>query len=98
MNPYCVTFFNEFENEFEILKNSITDAINQANELIKFIEKKIKELYRWLKTYVFESISEEIYFFKELKPNSSKHFEKFWCGSFCSINDFFHNLFLRLDN
>ena len=68
MNPYCVTFFNEFENEFEILKNSITDAINQANELIKFIEKKIKELYRWLKTYVFESISEEIYFFKELKP------------------------------
>ena len=68
MNPYCVTFFNEFENEFEILKNSITDAINQANELIKFIEKKIKELYKWLKAYVFESISEEIYFFKELKP------------------------------
>ena len=68
MNPYCVIFFNEFENEFEILKHSFTDAINQANELIKFIERKIKELYKWLKTYVFESISEEIYFFKELKP------------------------------
>lgn len=68
MNTYCVTFFNEFENEIEILKHTFTDAINQANELIKFIERKIKELYKWLKTYIFESVSDEIYFFKELKP------------------------------
>lgn len=68
MNLYCMVFFNEFENEFEILKHSTTDAINQANELIKFIERKIKELYKWLKTHVFENSTEESYFFKELKP------------------------------
>ena len=68
MNSYCVTFFNEFENEFEILKHSISDTILLANELIKFIERKIKELFKWLKTYVFENSTEESYFFKELKP------------------------------
>ncbi|AIG31019.1 hypothetical protein IA01_11380 [Flavobacterium psychrophilum] len=68
MNVFCNPFFIDFENEFEIIKNSFTDAIIQANELIRFIERKIKELYNWLKTYAFESLSEEIYFFKELKP------------------------------
>ncbi len=68
MNPYCVAFFNEFENEFKIINQSISDQITLTNELIKFIERKIKELYKWLKTYVFESSIEEIYFFKELKP------------------------------
>ena len=68
MNVFCNPFFIDFENEFEIIKNSFTDTISQANELIRFIERKIKELYSWLKTYLFESSTEEIYFFKELKP------------------------------
>ena len=68
MNVFCNLFFIDFENEFEIIKNSFADVIIQANELIRFIERKIKELYSWLKTYVFESSVEEIYFFKELKP------------------------------
>ncbi|SNB25056.1 conserved hypothetical protein [Flavobacterium psychrophilum] len=68
MNVFCNPFFIDFENEFEIIKNSFTDTISQANELIRFIEGKIKELYSWLKTYIFESSTEEIYFFKELKP------------------------------
>jgi hypothetical protein len=68
MNLYCVDFFNAFEIEFEKIKHSSTDPITQANALITFIEKKIKELYKWLKTYVFESDIEEVFFFKELKP------------------------------
>jgi hypothetical protein len=68
MNLYCVDFFNAFEIEFEKIKHSSTDPITQANALIAFIENKIKELYKWLKTYVFESEIEEIFFFKELKP------------------------------
>ncbi|WP_394760173.1 RteC domain-containing protein [Flavobacterium sp.] len=68
MNVFCNPFFIDFENEFEIIKNSFTDVIIQANELIRFIERKIKELYSWLKIYIFESSTEEIYFFKELKP------------------------------
>ncbi len=57
MTVFFNPFFIDFENEFEIIKNSFTDAIIQANELIQFIERKIKELYSWLKTYVFESAS-----------------------------------------
>lgn len=68
MNVFYNPFFIDFENEFETIKNSFTDAIIQANELIRFIERKIKELYSWLKIYVFDSSAEEIYFFKELKP------------------------------
>lgn len=68
MNVYCETFFVNFEEEFESIKQSFKDIITQANELIRFIERKIKELYSWLKTYVFESLIDEIFFFKELKP------------------------------
>lgn len=40
MNVFCNPFFVDFENEFEIIKNSFTDEITQANELIRFIEGK----------------------------------------------------------
>ncbi|EKT3957812.1 RteC domain-containing protein [Flavobacterium psychrophilum] len=68
MTVFSDTFFIDFEVEYESVKNSYTDLIIQANELIRFIERKIKELYSWLKTYVFESTAQEIFFFKELKP------------------------------
>jgi RteC protein len=68
MNHYCVDFFTAFDIEYEKIKHASTDPITQANALIAFIEKKIKELYKWLKTYSFESDIDEIFFFKELKP------------------------------
>lgn len=68
MNQFCVTFYSEFEIEFELIKLSIADIINQITAIISFLEKKIKELHNWLKDFIFESIEEEIYFFKELKP------------------------------
>ena len=63
-----IDFFIAFENDFENLKLSYSDIINQATALIQFIERKIKELFNWLKLHVFESADTEIYFFKELKP------------------------------
>lgn len=36
--------------------------------MIPFLEKRIKELHKWLKNHIFENQEEEIYFFKELKP------------------------------
>ena len=37
-------------------------------QIIKYIEKKLKEIFRWLKKHVFKTPQDEIYFFKELKP------------------------------
>lgn len=74
MNPYCVTFFSEFENEYEALKSSFSDIITKATQMLTYLRRKIKELHKWLKEYSFETKEEEIHFFKELKP---KLFSKF---------------------
>ncbi len=42
--------------------------MNTSKEIIRYIENKLNEIYNWLNNYVFLSIQEEIYFFKELKP------------------------------
>ena len=61
-------YFNEFEREYEVLKNASNDVLTVSLEIIHYIENKLKEIYKWLKKYIFPSVQEEIYFFKELKP------------------------------
>ncbi len=68
MNSFCVSFYADFETEYQVLLHNNIDTILQANKIISFLEKKIKELHNWLKNYLFETQDEEIYFFKELKP------------------------------
>lgn len=68
MDLNYINYFNEFEREYEVLKNASDDVLTVSLEIIHYIEKKLKEIYKWLKKYVFLSIQEEIYFFKELKP------------------------------
>jgi hypothetical protein len=68
MNTFCVPFFSEFELQYEFIKKSNTEIIAIAKSVILLIEEKIKELFRWLRKHKFNSIEEEIHFFKELKP------------------------------
>lgn len=68
MNSYCSAFYNDFEVEYQAIKQSISDIITLANRVIPFLEKRIQELHKWLKNHVFQTQEEEIYFFKELKP------------------------------
>jgi hypothetical protein len=68
MDSNYINYFNEFEREYEVLKNASDDVLSVSLEIIKYIEIKLKELFKWLKKYVFDTIQEEIYFFKELKP------------------------------
>lgn len=67
MQIYCDAFFCEFELEIEKIRKTTTDPISQAKQALQYIEVKLKELFKWLKKYVFNSIEEEIHFFKELK-------------------------------
>ena len=67
MKIYCDAFFCEFELEIEKIKKETNDPISQAKQAIQYIEIKLKELFKWLKKYIFNSIEEEIHFFKELK-------------------------------
>lgn len=68
MNPVYNAFYNDFEVEYQAIKQIITDTISLANKVITLLEKRIRELHKWLKNHVFESIEDEIYFFKEVKP------------------------------
>ena len=68
MEVNYINYFNELEREFEVLKNASNDILTTSKEIIRYIENKLNEIYNWLNTYVFLSIQEEIYFFKELKP------------------------------
>lgn len=67
MQIFCDAFFCEFELEIEKIKREILDPISQAKEALEYIQLKLKELFKWLKKYIFNSEEEEIHFFKELK-------------------------------
>ncbi len=68
MDSNYINYFNEFEREYEVLKNASDDVLMVSLEIIHYIEKKLKEMFIWLKKHVFKTLQEEIYFFKELKP------------------------------
>ena len=68
MDSNYINYFSEFEREYEVLKNAFDDVLTVSLEIIHYIEKKLKEMFKWLKKYVFETYQDEIYFFKELKP------------------------------
>ncbi|WP_310559291.1 RteC domain-containing protein [Flavobacterium sp.] len=68
MDSNYINYFNEFEREYEVLKNVSDDVLTVSLEIIHYIEKKLKEMFKWLKKHVFKTLQEEIYFFKELKP------------------------------
>ena len=68
MKPYDFNYFYEFECEYEALKNSKYDVLELCHKMIEFIQEKLKELGKWLKSHIFSTIQEEIQFFKELKP------------------------------
>jgi hypothetical protein len=68
MEVNYINYFNEFEREYEVLKNASDDVLTVSLDIIHYIEKKLKEIYKWLKKHIFLSVQEEIYFFKELKP------------------------------
>lgn len=59
----------DFEHELCLILNTYSDEIEKAKKIIVFIEDILKQLTDWLKNHVFESIQEEIKFFKEIKPN-----------------------------
>jgi hypothetical protein len=68
MEVNYINYFNEFEREYEELKNASDDVLTVSLEILHYIEMKLKELHQWLKKHVFKTLQEEIYFFKELKP------------------------------
>ncbi len=68
MDSNYINYFNEFEREYEVLKNASDDVLTVSLAIIHYIEKKLKEIFKWLKKHVFKTLQEEIYFFKELKP------------------------------
>ena len=61
-------FFNEFDYDLEHIANSHQEPILQAHKAIEMLDERIKQLSKWLKKHQFETVQEEIYFFKEQKP------------------------------
>ncbi|RBA28361.1 RteC domain-containing protein [Flavobacterium tibetense] len=59
----------DFETELSLILNTYSNEIEKAKKIIIFIEDTLKKLTKWLKNHVFETIQEEIKFFKEIKPN-----------------------------
>ena len=59
----------DFEHELCLILNTYSDEVEKAKKIIIFIEDTLKQITNWLKSHVFETIQEEIKFFKEIKPN-----------------------------
>ena len=74
MEVNYINYFNEFEREYEVLKNASDDVLTVSLEIIHYIEKKLKEMFEWLKKQVFETLQEEIYFFYARNLKLSNYF------------------------
>lgn len=59
----------DFENELYTILNTHSNEIERAKNIIRFIEETLKQITCWLKSHVFETIQDEITFFKEIKSN-----------------------------
>ena len=59
----------DFEHELAQILNSNTSEVEKAKKIIIFIDDILLQLTDWLKTHTFDSIQDEIKFFKEIKPN-----------------------------
>ena len=68
MNLNKSEFFNEFDYDLEQIANKYQDPIVHAHQAIELLDVKIKQMNKWLKKHQFETVQEEIYFFKEQKP------------------------------
>ena len=44
MEVNYINYFNEFEREYEVLKNASDDVLTVSLEIIHYIEKKLKEM------------------------------------------------------
>lgn len=69
MNSFCAPFFRELEQDFLSIKSAESNTILRCQKIIRFLEKKLKQLNKWVKNHQFQCQKEEIYFFKELKPS-----------------------------
>lgn len=49
MNSFCTPFFQELERDFVLLKSSESNTIVGGQNIICFLEKKLKQLNKWLK-------------------------------------------------
>ena len=56
MDLNYINYFNEFEREYEVLKNASDDVLTVSLEIIHYIEKKLKEIYKWLKKLALQDI------------------------------------------
>ena len=56
MDLNYINYFNEFEREYEVLKNKSDDVLTVSLEILQYIEQKLKELHKWLKKYVFKTL------------------------------------------
>lgn len=67
MQNFCGEFFCKIDSEILKIETTTSSPICQAKQLSNYLEEKLNELFTWLENYHFNSMEEEIYFFKELK-------------------------------
>jgi hypothetical protein len=67
MQDFCAEFLCKIDSEIVKIETTSSSPICQAKQLSNYLEEKLNELYVWLINYEFNSVEEEIYFFKELK-------------------------------
>ncbi len=61
-------YFSNIEVLIDEIKRKSETPIVAAHLIIELLETKITELHLWLENYSFDSIEEEIFFFKKQKP------------------------------
>ncbi|MBL7885869.1 MAG: RteC domain-containing protein [Flavobacterium sp.] len=61
-------YFSNIDNTIDEIKRTFNDPIAATNKIVEVLEEKVIELQQFLITHKFNSVEEEIHFFKEQKP------------------------------
>jgi hypothetical protein len=64
MQNFCGEFFCKIDSEILKIETTISSPICQAKQLSNYLEEKLNELFSWVENHCFNSVEEEVYFFK----------------------------------
>lgn len=68
MKTITERFFNAMENQLSEITSNGESPIEQYRVAIRICKKAMNKLKNYVASYAFESVGEEIHFFKEVKP------------------------------
>lgn len=68
MNRFTMKLKAKLENRIKVIRSEGLDKLQESMKMLIILEESLEELKNFLTSYSFKHEEDEIYFFKEVKP------------------------------